>query len=367
MIDELLHELDSCIEHGRRLPAHWYFDEDVLKLERELVLKPSWQLVTETGKLDEPGDFLTDTVAGVPIVLVRGKDDELRGFVNVCRHRGHLVASGCGNRSTLQCPYHAWTYGLNGKLRAAPRSEAEPEFDREDYPLLPIQVAEWGPILLVNVDRAGPSFEQTFAEALRISGERGLDLREMTLRSSEPWEFKCNWKVFYDNSAECYHCATVHPSFAEGYGVSSTDYLLESHDQFVYHRSPLKENADGVAAEDWQMYSVWPNWSIATGTNSLVAFVFSFSPIDAQRTRIVTHTLAARSVSDETAAQETDWWRHIVLDEDRHACESVQLGLASNQVRNGPLLLDSEHIIQRFQRRLRDAFAAPAPAYVASG
>jgi phenylpropionate dioxygenase-like ring-hydroxylating dioxygenase large terminal subunit len=365
MIDELLQELDSCIEQGRTLSAHWYFEEDVLKLERELVFKPSWQLVTETAKLDEPGDFQTETVGSVPIMLVRGRDKELRGFVNVCRHRGHLVASGCGNRATLQCPYHAWTYGLDGKLRAAPRSEAEADFDLEDYPLLPIQVAEWGPILLVNLDPGAPSFEQTFAELLTVSAERGLDLSEMTLRSTEPWEFKCNWKVFYDNSAECYHCSTVHPSFAKGYGVSSTDYLLESHDEFVYHRSPLKEKVEGVSAEDWQMYSVWPNWSIATGTNSLVAFVYSFSPIDAQRTRIVTHTVAAPSISDRTAAEEMDWWRRIVLGEDRLACESVQRGLASNQVRNGPLLLNSEHIIQRFQRRLRDAFSGRAPAYVA--
>ena len=360
---ELLQELESCIERGRTLPAHWYTDQDVLDLETELVFRREWELVSEYSDLSEPGDFLTDVVAGVPVLVVRGKDGVLRGFVNVCRHRGHLVASGCGNRSTLQCPYHAWTYGLDGSLRAAPRSEREEDFDLSQYPLLPIQIATWGPALFVNLDPRAETFEEVHGELLGAAAERGLDLGRMTHRSVEEWLFEANWKVFYDNSAECYHCPTVHPDFAKGYGVGPTEYLLESHESFVYHRSPVKPSNDGGAA-DWEMYAAWPNWSLATGEDSTVVFAYNFAPAGPERVRIVTHTLASPSVSDEAAAEELDWWRHIVLNEDRLVCEGVQRGLHSHQVKDGPLLLDSEHMIRRFQRKLRSAFGEKTAAYV---
>jgi choline monooxygenase len=352
---ELLEELDSCLDRGRTLPARWYFDDDVLDLERQFVFRRTWQLVREVAPLDEPGDCLTDVVAGVPIVIVRGKDDELRGFVNVCRHRGHVVVGGCGNRTSLQCPYHAWTYGLDGQLRAAPRSDAEPGFDRGEHPLLPVQVAKWGPLLFANLDVAAPSFGDQFGELRAVARKRELELEGMTHRSAEAWDFAANWKVFYDNSAECYHCPTIHPTFAKGYGVGVEEYVLESHDAFVYHRSPVKQGGDESTTHDWEMYSAWPNWSIAIGGSSRVAFVYSFSPVDPGHAQIFTHVLADPKVSDEDAADEMEWWRHIVLDEDRLACESVQIGLGSNQIKDGPLLLNSEHIIQSFQSNLRSA------------
>jgi phenylpropionate dioxygenase-like ring-hydroxylating dioxygenase large terminal subunit len=170
--------------------------------------------------------------------------------------------------------------------------------------------------------------------------------------------------VFYDNSAECYHCATVHPEFTKDWGVGPTDYLLESHPEFVYHCSPVKERSADTSLEDWEMYAVWPNWSIATGSSTGVAFVYNFTPAGPKRVRIVTHVMAAPSVSDREAKEEMDWWRHIVTDQDRPVCEAVQMGLNSEQVRDGPLLLDSEHIIQRFQTKLRAAFEGRAPSYV---
>src|SRR5690242_1450502 len=109
----------------RTLPYSWYSDPEILRREQEHIFRSSWQYVGHSGQLPQPGSFFATAAGTTPVVVTRDRDDELRAFVNVCRHRGFTVAEGEGCRETLQCPYHAWTYGLDGRLRAAPRSEEE--------------------------------------------------------------------------------------------------------------------------------------------------------------------------------------------------------------------------------------------------
>ena len=122
------------------------------------------------------------TQAGhIPIVVTRDREGILRGFVNVCRHRASTIARGCGSRETLQCPYHAWTYGLDGSLRKAPRSEREAGFDRADFSLLPVSVDTWGPFLFVNPDPAAAPLAETLGELPAIVARSGLDLSTLAL------------------------------------------------------------------------------------------------------------------------------------------------------------------------------------------
>ena len=106
-------------------PWSWYSEREVWALEQERIFARTWQYVGHAGMVERPGDFFTARAGRIPIVVTRAEDDETRAFVNVCRHRGSTVAEGAGNRKTLQCPYHAWTYGLDGRLRAAPRADFE--------------------------------------------------------------------------------------------------------------------------------------------------------------------------------------------------------------------------------------------------
>src|SRR5437868_7311007 len=118
------------------LPWAWYSDPETLRLEQARIFRSSWQYAGHVGQVSEPGSFFTVTVGMTPLVVTRAREDrQLRAFVNVCRHRGFPVAEGEGRRATLQCAYHAWTYGLDGRLQAAPRSDAEPGFDKEDLRL----------------------------------------------------------------------------------------------------------------------------------------------------------------------------------------------------------------------------------------
>ena len=150
----------------------------------------------------------------------------MRGFVNVCRHRGSLVCEGEGRRETLQCPYHAWTYALDGSLRAAPRSDREPGFDKAELGLLPVGVGTWGPFVFVNPDVDAAPLAETLGDLPeRLAAVVDVDALVFHHRS-EP-ALDANWKVCAENYLECYHCAVAHPGFSAVVNTADDAYGLE--------------------------------------------------------------------------------------------------------------------------------------------
>src|SRR5215210_1205120 len=140
------------LERASTLPASFYLDRAVFEQEREKIFSRTWQLVARLDDLARPGDFVPATILDEPIVIAHGTDGELRGFYNVCRHRAGQVALSRGNRRSLQCRYHGWTYGLDGRLRACPEMEGTESFRKEDFGLIPIRVERWGPFIFANLD-----------------------------------------------------------------------------------------------------------------------------------------------------------------------------------------------------------------------
>src|SRR5438445_141988 len=139
------------------LPKYLYTSPDVFALERERIFARTWQPVGRAEQVRQAGDFFTAEVAGEPIVVVRDGARRLRAFFNVCRHRAGAVAEGCGHRQTLQCHYHGWAYALDGALLATPEFDGARELDRSAFGLVPVAVAEWGPLVFVNLDTSAPS------------------------------------------------------------------------------------------------------------------------------------------------------------------------------------------------------------------
>ena len=352
--------LASALARGETLPASWYSEPEILRLEQERIFARSWQYAGRAELVAEPGSYLTSLAGHVPVVVVRDRSGTLRGFVNVCRHRGHVVADGAGRRNALQCPYHAWTYDLDGTLRTAPRSEREPGFDASCYSLLPLAAETWGPLVFVNPDpEAGP-----LAEALGplpgLVAESGLDLDRLRFRERTEWEIASNWKIAVENYLECYHCPVAHPGFSKVIDVDPDAYELRSDglvsSQFGSVRESARGNGAGGDIPTAQYHLLWPNTTLNIDPGPGNMGVDVTRPAGPERSAGFTDWFYYEDVPDETAREMMEFATQVGR-EDAALVESVQRGLSSGMVPHGRLLTSSEHLIQHFQRLVYEALA----------
>ena len=347
--------LREALEGGATLPADWYVDPGVLRLEQERIFTRSWQYAGRADQVSSPGDFFTCFAGHVPVVVVRDRSAELRAFVNVCRHRGHLVADGAGNRKSLQCPYHAWTYDLDGTLRQAPRSEREPGFETEAFSLLPASVETWGPLVFVNPDPEARPLAEALGPLPGLVAESGLDLERLRFRERTEWEIAANWKIAIENYLECYHCPVAHPGFSKAIDVDPDAYELRSDglvsSQFGTPREPVGPN--GTIAQA-QYHLLWPNFTLNIDPGPGNLGVDVTRPAGPERSAGFTDWFYYEDVSEETVQQMMEFAQQVGR-EDASLVESVQRGLGSGMVPHGRLLTSSEHLIQHFQHLVHEA------------
>jgi phenylpropionate dioxygenase-like ring-hydroxylating dioxygenase large terminal subunit len=358
--------LRAELEQGRTLPASWYSDPAVHRIEQERIFRRAWQYAGEAGQAAEPGQFFTCQAGDLPVVVVRGDDGTLRAFVNVCRHRGHLVAEGCGRRETLQCPYHAWTYRLDGTLRAAPRSDREPGFELADWALHPVRVETWGPLVFVNPDPAAAPLADTLGSLPASLAERGLDPSALEFRGrGRDWVIEANWKIVVENFLECYHCPVAHKSFSRLIDVDPDTYRLTTERWTSSQYGPVNDPGAngkelpydlGGEIQASQFHFVWPNWTLNTLPGPPNLRVLVFRPLDPDRTVSWVDGFWAPGTSDEVI-DEINAFGNVVGTEDVDLVQSVHRGLKSGMVPQGRLLLDSELLIQHFQLLVHDALA----------
>jgi phenylpropionate dioxygenase-like ring-hydroxylating dioxygenase large terminal subunit len=341
------------------LPWSWYAEPEILRREGERIFAHAWQYVGHSGQVADAGSFFAATAGEIPVVVTRARDGALRAFLNVCRHRGHVVASGAGRRETLQCPYHAWTYELDGALRAAPRSDREPGFDFGELALHEIQVDAWGPFVFVNPDADAAPLDEALGEVPgRVAEIIDVDALEFRFRSE--YEVDANWKIACENFLECYHCAVAHPGFAAAVDVSPDAYRLEAAGLTSSQLGPLRENgasflADGEIPHS-QFHFVWPNFGINIFPGRTNLSCGPIVPVAPERTARFLDYFFAPDVEqawiDELLAFDTQ-----VGNEDTQLVQGVQRGVRSGLLREGRLLTESEQLVAHFQRLCRDALA----------
>jgi choline monooxygenase len=191
------------------LPARWYIASEFLPLEKDKIFARTWQAVGRTDEVARIGDFFTCEVLGEPLVVTRGTDGALRAFHNVCRHRAGNVAAGKGNRKSLQCRYHGWTYALDGRLMTTPEFEGVEDFDKSCYSLHSVRVETWGPFVFVNLDTEAAPLTETLGVILDETAH--IPLAEMRPVERRDYVIDCNWKVYIDNYLEGYHLPIAHP------------------------------------------------------------------------------------------------------------------------------------------------------------
>src|SRR5471030_298317 len=202
---------NPVLARASTIPARWYTDPAMLEGERHSVFGRTWQAVGRTDSVAAPGSYFGCEIAGEPVLVVRGRDGCLRAFSNVCRHRGSLLAEGHGHGEVIRCPYHGWTYALDGSLFGQPEFESVEDWDRSQVCLPRFQVAEWGPFVFVNQDPDAPPLDEVLgaipAEIARI----GCAIDRLRFSYRRDYTIACNWKVYIDNYLEGYHLPTAHP------------------------------------------------------------------------------------------------------------------------------------------------------------
>jgi glycine betaine catabolism A len=336
--------------YSTMLPASAYVDEEVFRWEQRHALAGSWICIGRDDELPAGGATQQAvTIGPVPLLLTR-RDGELRAFANTCPHRGHeLLAEGCTATSrSMVCPYHAWSFGLDGRLIGAPRMRDVAGFDPAGMVLVPVPLAVWQGFVLVNASgTAAPVGEHLGALDALVAPYRMADLR---LGGRHEYTIASNWKVVVENYHECYHCPLIHPELCQVTPPDSGDnYDLPG--AWVGGSMDLREGAEtmsldgrslGVPIEEVDprrvgYFGIFPNLLISPHPDYVMTH--RVLPLAADRTWIECSwyfPAAAFEKGGFNPAYAMDFW-DVTNREDWSACESVQRGLVSPHFRPGPL------------------------------
>jgi choline monooxygenase len=348
-----LYDTNAPLKEAFTIPAAWYLDERIEDLERENVFGRNWIAVGRADQVAATGDFFTLELAGEPLVVVRGADGVLRAFYNVCRHHAAAVANTpCGTVQHLRCPYHGWTYGLDGTLKGTPEFAGVCDFDRTKNGLVPLRVELWEQFVFVTLDEEAPPLVGFLGDLADRIAPLGLGTLHYLERKT--YTLACNWKVYVDNYLDGgYHVPHLHKGLNSV--LDYTEYTIENSEHYSLQSSPMvssQEHASfGATRTGDRAYYYWlyPNFMInvyegVMDTNlvlplapdrCLVQFDFFFADVSESRRE---HNANSVAVS------------HKVQDEDVDICESVQRGLRSRAYGAGRLSVRrecGEHLFHR--------------------
>jgi phenylpropionate dioxygenase-like ring-hydroxylating dioxygenase large terminal subunit len=341
------------------VPWSWYSDPAILDLEMERIFRRSWQYVGHLGELQGPGSYFASATGPVPIVITIDGDGALRGFVNVCRHRGAIVATDARKRGTIQCPYHAWTYALDGCLRAAPRGDLDRALDVSGLGLLPVSVGTWGPFVFANPDPQAEPLSTALADLPEVVAEHGLDVESLRFNRRVSYEIRANWKIAVENYLECYHCPVGHPGLVEviderrlelqAVGLRSSQFA-PAHPRSLDGSGPFDAHGE-LAASQFHLWFPTLKFNVLPGhVNLSIGPLWPTGPV----------TCAGYLDYWFTDTADQDWIDALLeLDnqvgaEDTALVEGAQRGSSSGLIDSGWVLGGAETLIGQFQDYLRE-------------
>lgn len=346
------HTIDQDIDRGRSLPTSFYFDPEMLELERDRIFDRTWQYICHVDQVRNVGDHAVAQLGRTPVIVIRGADGLLRGFVNACRHRLHPLATGNGNSRVLICPYHAWSYELDGRLKAAPGSANESSFDCGSASLLPIAIETWGPWVFGNPDAAARPLHELTASISEPVESLNADLAKYEFRQRYTYSVACNWKIWIENAIECYHCPALHrTTFAKAYALRVGEYRSTSTLDTMYYTAPIRWAPPGVdpaTLSGMRFVFLYPNCFFSV--DEYVGFISTVVPTGPETCEAIVDVYANPSAD----VSMTEQWMAMLdetLAEDVQATELVQLGYRSGRIPNARFMLASEDSLQAFARR----------------
>ena len=334
------------------LPAAWYRDPEIFERERRAIFARNWALVARVEQLAEPGQFVAETVAGYPVLVLRDEEGGLRGFHNVCRHRASPILQGEGRCDVLRCPYHGWTYDLDGALRKAPGFEAGADFDPAGFGLLPVRVAQWNGLVFACLDEAAPDLEAWLGDILAIARDYP-PLAEMAFVEEETVEGAADWKTYSDNSAEGYHLPHIHKALNRAVDPHKTAIAPHENGHFVGFDVTYRD-AHGASTGHGHWIYKFPGLLLHFSRESFN--LERVLPLGPGRLRLVRwfwfpHAAAADTEACRSALASST----AVMREDLAICEAVQRNLEAGVYRAGVISAEREPGTAFFQRLVREA------------
>jgi choline monooxygenase len=353
------------LSRASTIPKRYYLDPAIHEREVEQIFGRTWQLVARADELARPGDFVPVTVIDEPVVITHGTDGQLRAFYNVCRHRAGQVALTRGNRKSLQCRYHGWTYGLDGRLRACPEMEETEGFDKDDIGLQPVRVDRWGPFVFVCLSDDAPSLSEMMGAIGAEVADAGYDVDGMRLVERREYEIACNWKVYVDNYLEGYHLPIAHPQLFKELDYDA--YRVEEHRYYSKQHAPIRELKPGEELgrdrrylrlpgqeENALYYWLFPNTMFNIYQDNMSSNVIL--PLGPDRTLTVFEWFFAEPGTGPgwESMQQTIAFSDEIQQEDIVICEQVQRGLRSRSYEAGRFSAKRENGVYHFQNLVRE-------------
>ena len=358
-------------ERSFTLPAQYYIDPAIYEREKRAIFYRSWSFGCHEGQVAEPGSFVTVKVADQNIVILRGQDGTLRAFHNVCSHRAHELLQGCGKTKLITCPYHAWTYHTDGRLRSAVGQKNVADFEASEFSLKPVRIEAYAGFVFVNLDPDAASLASQAGDMQPEVLKACPDIGALKFACRLTYELKANWKNVVDNFLECYHCSVAHPAFVDL--VDIQNYRTKTHGIYSSHISP-PGRCDNTAYKvpegeerDFSAWWLWPNvtFNVFPGPPNITVLHIMPSGPETTLEHFDIFTLTGTlSESEEDAKRYID---QVLQPEDIGLVESVQRGLHSLGYKQGRFIIDkertflSEHGLHHFHSLALDALGDLPP------
>jgi glycine betaine catabolism A len=356
--------IETFAAGAKSLPQKYFVSPDVFAEEQKKIFSRHWLLVGHQSQVPSPGDYIVQVVNRESLIVIRDKDEKIRGFYNVCRHRGtRLKEDACGHVSAIQCPYHAWTYALDGRLIGAPHMDEVAGFDKAEYSLHPVNLALWEGFIFVNLEK-NPTRLRTETGARQVPGDY-IPLEKWfaplnkkfshwnisILRTAKRIEYdvRANWKLMFENYSECYHCPGVHPQLQKVSPYDSAENDLRDGPFLggfmkINPGKSLTMSGNACAAfvgkiENLQQvfyYSIFPNMLLSLHPEYVM--VHQLWPQSPERTLIVCDWFFhpdAFTRKDFKPEDAIEFW-DMTNKQDWHVCELSQQGIPSRAYEPGP-------------------------------
>ena len=341
---------DTFVSGAKTLPQSYFVSTEVFAQEQEKIFSKQWVLVGHHSQIPNAGDYFVAQVANESLIITRDQRSTIRGFYNVCRHRGtRLKEDSCGHASAIQCPYHAWTYGLDGRLIGAPHMDETIGFDKADYSLHAVNLALWEGFIFVSLTSNPTPFSEWFAPLIGRFSE--WNLSELRPAKRIEYDVRANWKLIFENYSECYHCPGVHPMLSKISPYDSAENDL-SDGPFLGGFMSINKGASltmsgnvcampigkikGKDSHRVFYYSIFPNMLLSMHPDYVM--VHQVWPQSPDRTKILCDWFFHPDAFAHDAFRPNEaieFW-DITNKQDWHVCELSQQGIASRAYEPGP-------------------------------